>query len=450
MKARLAVTLAVLSMTVAGCATVKRAREVQAGRLPVPGERTASARDLQLGSNRVLSLTEALAVALRNRPDLVSASQNVAVAAATLRQAQAGRRPSVDSSAGYSTSTSNGEGRPRSNEADDHYSADASLRLLLYDFGKTPAQVRQAAASLVAAGEQYRSALNDARYEVRTAFFNLTKAVQLVQVAEEAVRLNRERMEQAKAYAEVGRRTRYDVTKAEVDLGNSSLDLVTARGGLADARSALGRALGLAEEPQYATREEPAADFAGRLDDIAGIMRRVHPDLAALKARETAAYAAVDEAIADLYPELSLSARYGWSGGAFPLIWNWSAGANAAMNLFNGGRKTAAIDAAVARLHTARAAFAEREQALFLELSKAFSQLQSARERRTLTDLLTRQAAENLGLVQERYRVGRSSSLELTDAQVALTQARAKAVQALADYQTARAQIRHATGEETW
>lgn len=444
------VLAAALLLAAAGCATVRRAREAQkTDRLPA-GERTVRAADLGLSSNRTLALAETLQLALTNRPDIAIARQDLVAAEAALRQVAAGTRPSVEASAGYSTATANSEAGPRSSDRSDRYSADLSARLLLYDFGKTPARIRQAREDLVAAQERLRSAQNDAAFDVRTAFFNLTKSRQLVQVAEEAVRLNRERLDQAKAYAEVGRRTRYDVSKAEVDLGNSTLDLVAARGGLADARASLSKSLGLAEEPGYAIRDEPAVERTGRLEEFAATMRKVHPDLLALNARVLAASAAVDEAVADLYPELALSARYGWSGGAFPLVWNWSAGANAVASLFSGGRKTAAIDATVARLRIARANAAAREQQLFLELSKAVSQLESATERRSLTDLLMRQAGDNLALVQERYRVGRASSLELTDAQVALTQARARAVQALADYQTAQAQIRHATGEESW
>lgn len=446
---RSALALAV-ALGLAGCATVKRARDAQKSDAVPAGERTLRAAEVGLTSNRTLALDEALKLAQTYRSDVSAARQDVVAARAALRQTSAGSKPSVDGSAGYSTSTANSDAKPRSNDRGDRYSADLNLRLLLYDFGKTPAQVRQARADLVGAQERLRSAQNDAAFEVRTAFFNRTKSGQLVQVAEEAVRLNRERLDQAKAYAEVGRRTQYDVTKAEVDLGNSSLDLVAARGGLADARASLNKSLGLAEDPGFAIRDEPAMEISIRVEDFAATMRKLHPDLLNLRARELAASAAVDEAVADLYPELALSARYGWSGGVFPLIWNWSAGVNAAASLFSGGRKTAAIDASVARLRIARANAASREQQLFLELSKAVSQLDSARERRSLTDLLVRQAGDNLALVQERYRVGRASSLELTDAQVALTQARAKAVQALADYQTALAQIRHATGEESW
>ena len=78
----------------------------------------------------------------------------------------------------------------------------------------------------------------------------------------------------------------------------------------------------------------------------------------------------------------------------------------------------------------------------------ALSQLTSARQRLSLTDLLVRQAQETLDLVSERYRIGAAAAVEVTDAQVALTGARAEQVKAKFDYQAAIAQINHAVGEE--
>jgi outer membrane protein TolC len=73
--------------------------------------------------------------------------------------------------------------------------------------------------------------------------------------------------------------------------------------------------------------------------------------------------------------------------------------------------------------------------------------LESARERQALTELTVRQARETLELVDERYRLGQASSVERTDAQVALTTARGRQVQARYDYLAAVAAIRFAIGE---
>ena len=90
----------------------------------------------------------------------------------------------------------------------------------------------------------------------------------------------------------------------------------------------------------------------------------------------------------------------------------------------------------------------EFEQTLYEEIQTALSEFDSSQQRFTLTDLITKQATESLDLVNTRYRLGAASAVEVTDAQVALTSARAEQVKAKFDYQAAVAQLKHACGEE--
>jgi len=129
------------------------------------------------------------------------------------------------------------------------------------------------------------------------------------------------------------------------------------------------------------------------------------------------------------------------------LAWNLSGVLRAAQNLFDGHRKTARIDEAVTQLRRARAAVAEAEQALYLNLVTAVAERESARKRADIARLIQKQAEDNLAIVNEQYRVGISSSIERTDAQVALTQAQANAIRAAYDEQAAIARIARLAGE---
>jgi outer membrane protein TolC len=89
---------------------------------------------------------------------------------------------------------------------------------------------------------------------------------------------------------------------------------------------------------------------------------------------------------------------------------------------------------------------AEREQQIYLEIRRGLSSLDTAIERQGLAELIVREAQESLALVSERYRQGKASAIEVTDAQVALTGARSDRVKARFGRQTAVAQIQHAIG----
>ncbi|OGV41988.1 MAG: hypothetical protein A2X46_13270 [Lentisphaerae bacterium GWF2_57_35] len=435
-------------MLATGCATVRRAREVQADRNPPPGERTVSAAEVGLTSNSTLNLQEALRIALTYQPVVAQAQQNLAAASAQLRQSRSAYAPTVDARAGYQRGTSNTGLEPANNDSKNSYSGSIGLDWLVYDFGKTPAVVRQAYARQSAAAASLKAARNNAAFNVRTAFFALRQNEELLAVAHEAERQFRQHLEQVTAFMEVGRRTQYDVTKAEVDLGNAQLELIFARNAVKTARAGLNRSLGLAEDPGYRLGELMDMASSTNLTELMTLARQQQPELLVLKAQERVAFAAVDEAIANLYPSLSLQAQYGGSGSQFPLVWNWWGALQSAVPLFSGRAKTGRIDESVAQLRAARAQTADREQQIYQDLENSLSGLHSALQRQALTELILRQAQESLDLISEQYRIGRASSVDVTDAQVAWARAKADQVKARFEHLTAVAQIWNTVGEE--
>ena len=442
------ISLSVACALTVGCATVRNAREVQKATSFPPGERTATAAEVGLNSNSVLDLTEGIRIALACNPTVTQARQSLIAASSQVFQASASYKPSVSAAASYSRRTSNSGATVAVNDSSASYGASLNLDLLIYDFGKTPAAVKQAVLQQISAEVELRGAQNDVVYGVRTAFFDLAKALELRQVSEEAVRQSKVHLEQTKAFTEVGLRTRYDVTKAEVDFGNAQLALTDAENALASARAMLNLSLGLAEDPGCKIGPVPPLEVSGTAAELMNKARKGHPGLLILQVQERIASAAIDQAVADLYPALRLGAGYSLSGNAFPLVWNWSATVQSAMDLFTGSRKPAAIDIAVARLRSARAGVASREQQIFLDLTRALSTRDTARHRLDLTELIVRQAGESMDLVDERYKQGKASSVEITDAQAALTQAMADRVKARFEQQSATALIMHVIGDE--
>jgi outer membrane protein TolC len=82
-----------------------------------------------------------------------------------------------------------------------------------------------------------------------------------------------------------------------------------------------------------------------------------------------------------------------------------------------------------------------------LEAEQAFLTLKEADERIRVTEKAVGQAKENFDLASGRYQVGVGFPLEVTDAEVALANARANHIQALYDYKVAEAKIEKATGK---
>lgn len=430
-----------------GCETVERARRAQSSGERQPGETSVTAAQAGLTTERPFTLIEFERVALEHHPALLSAREAVESARLQLRMTHAGRLPQFAAGAAYTRSTQNAWGRSAASEAHGSWSAGIGLDLLLCDFGRLDAAERQNLEAIIAAEQSLRDSELETVHAVRAAFFERLRSVHLMRVASESEKQYAQHLEEARIMTEIGTRRQYDVTKAEVDWGNARLEVVTASNNLVVAHAQLNRALGLAENPDYPI--EPGELPAARRhpDDLLADARFNAPSLAVLRARERTASAYVDQTIADLYPEFSIGADADLSGRGFPFVWNLSGALRAAQNLFDGHRKTARIDEAVTQLRRARAAVAEAEQTLYLNLVTAVAERESARKRADIARLIQKQAEDNLAIVNEQYRVGISSSIERTDAQVALTQAQADVIRAAYDEQAAIARIARLTGE---
>ncbi|MDD4101220.1 MAG: TolC family protein [Kiritimatiellae bacterium] len=431
-----------------GCTAVKEARKAQRGDSLLFGESTVTARQAGLDSAATHKLSELEALALRYHPSILQARQATESARLQCRLTRAGRLPQITASGGYSRSTQNTSSQRSSEKMSGSWSGGIGLDLLLHDFGKLKAQELQQRENLIAAEEHLRDTELEVLYNLRNAFYERHRAANLLRVALHSEAQYTQHLEEARVMAEVGTRRQYDVTKAGVDLGNARLDTIAASNSLTVSHAQLNRALGMAENPPYEI--EPETSYAPtKIPNPATLMadaRENAPALAVLRAHERAASAFVDQSIADLYPDLSLGANFDLSGRGFPLVWNFSWAIRAAQSVFDGHRRTTLISEAVTRLRTARANLASAEQSLFLDLLTARAQLETALKRSEVARLVQSQSSENLDVVNEQYRVGISSSIERTDAQVTMTQAQSDVIRAYYDEKIALARLLRLTG----
>lgn len=426
-----------------GCATVREAREAQKPENRLAGERTVTFSELGYAAGAVLSLADLEAIALSANPSVFQARQAVVSAQLAVKDIRADYLPTLDASASYTRQTNNTTKRGQSFHNDGGNEIGLSLDLLLWDFGKTDAALDQAVAKLLSAEKDLLSAENLVRYNVRKAYFELRRRIELNIVAEQSVEQYREHLEQMIAKRDAGKGAKYDCTKAEVDYNEALLEQITTANNVKTAWADLNLALGFAETPEYGLGGNTMGTFSESADELMALAREREPGLASLIAQEKAASAYVDKTIADLYPSLGLnfSATLQGSELDMPKIWNLIGAGTLTQNVFNGGRNVRAIEDAVAQLRTARSKVAEYEQQLYSQICTAALTLERAKKQREVALLSENAAKENLDVVSAQFSVGKASSLDRTDAQVSLTTARAASVTAEYDYRDAVASI---------
>ena len=440
-----------LAILCASCATVREARKIQKDESArLPGEYTVAAADSGLVFDAPVTLAQLEEIALRCNPSVLQARLQVDQAEISLKNARSGYLPTLGLSASHSRRTQNvNRHGPNTTRNTGSYSGGLNLGVTIYDFGRTAAAVRQAEENLAAAQKSYEAARVTVAYNVRCAYFELKRAFDLHQVALESVAQYKEHLDQVKLKHEVGAGLEYDVIKAEVDYNNALLNEITAANNVAIGWADLNLALGLAESPEYTLGDGSVHEYTQTADELMEIARAKEPELASLRHDIDRASAALDAAIAELYPDLTLSLGASVSGHtpSLPWLWNLSGSVAFAQNLFNGGRTVNAIRSNAIALQLARSRYAAREQSIYRNIRAAV--LHAARAKRSfeVAVLTEKSARQNLEIVNEKFKYGKASSVDRTDAQVSHSSARANAVTAHFDYQEAQAAIAKLLGE---
>ena len=410
-----------------GCATVKMARDAQAS----DAERTLRWEETPFaGREGSVPVEELAAWAKDNVPTVVQAREGVVQAQIALRSIKAAYVPVVDGAIAYTYASSNIDPHDTSWDGDGIWDGTLTLNWLLFDFGRTPAATRQAVADLAAAEQAARAAEQTAVHDVRAAGNEILRDIEMLAVAEENTAAYKEHLDQTRDRFEAGAVTGYEVSKARVDHENARLEEILAANNLATARASLALALGLAENPAVEIAAAEVAELPGSVEELMAEAMTNAPALAALRAKADAAKNYVDWTICDLYPKLSLQLTFDAKGDSTPLLWNYAAVPAAAQTLFAARAKTRQIEAAVSRLRAARSELAEGEQQLFHQLLKATLEAERAKRSLEVAESASAAAQEYFDIVANRYDVGEASVLERTDAQVALSRAKAEAVAA--------------------
>lgn len=400
----------------------------------------------------LLTLQRCIEIALKKQPDIVAARNSVSAAGSKIGQAQAGYYPQIDLSAGYSrispvAGLSSRSAGISSSRAYDQYTSSASLKQNIFDFGKTAAQVGVQRFNFEASQYELENTSEQIIYNVKQSYYGLLQARRNRDVADEVVAQLRQHLEQAKGFFGVGVKPKFDVTRAEVDLSNAKLNLIKAENAVRITSTALNNAMGVPEAPEYAIEDNLSfKKYEITFEDALSKAFNNRHDLRSLAAKRKSSEESVLLAEKGYYPAINGNASYNWSGTRFPLDDGWSAGATLTFPLFSGFLTKHQVAESEANVNVLKANEELLRQNIYFEVKQSYLNLKEAEERIPAAELAARQANENFDIAKGRYAAGVGNPIEVTDAQVAYTNAKTAHIQALYDYKTARAALEKAMG----
>jgi outer membrane protein len=420
-----------------------------------------------LAAARIVSLDEALQTAREHQPQLRQARAAREAAGARSGQALAPMLPQLTASASYQRTTANRIERPGSTGTQgfctpapgvscspwtmyNSWSDQIGVSQLLWDFGGAFSRYRAAKANAEAAGDTERSTLLSVEFLVRQTYFDARANKALMRVADETLQNLRKHQDQIAGFVKAGTRPEIDLVQARADTANGRVQLINAQNAWETSRVQLNQAMGVTASTDYDLADEPALpvpDEDGQGDALYKEAEAARPEAAALEAQVRAAQATLRSFDAQYLPSLSGSLGFTQGGTALDhLGWNASAGLTLSWNLFQGGLTREQALEAEANIANAVAQLDLLRQQIQVDVDAARLAVRAAREATAASQEVLVNARERLRLAEQRYQVGVGSIIELGDAQVAVTQAAAQAVQADDRLAVARAQLVRALG----
>ena len=250
----------------------------------------------------------------------------------------------------------------------------------------------------------------------------------------------------------MGAATRSDTLRARLELANARQAELQSRVQLRGARFSLGRQVG-ANQPVAPVA--PDGMEPGPLpwtdEEVYRMAEDESPAVRASQANRTAASASVSAARTAYWPSLRLSSGYSWANDVAAFAdgnTSWNVGLSLSVPVFNGFTREENINRAE---QTAFVASLEEQDARLAAREEADAALQALRTSGLATEIAQEAvvvATEDLRVVQERYRLGVGTILDLITSQIAVEQAEADLVSARYDYVLARAQLEALLGRE--
>ncbi len=399
-----------------------------------------------------LSLEQAVGIALGHNPALRAAAANLHSASSGRTQAAASYYPSLTATATLSRTDGafvfNPDFPPRI-QTYNNYSVGLQVTQTIFDFGKTWSRVSANGGLVDAAESDARGVRETVTLNAQLAYFGYMQARQALGANLESVDRATTHLKEAKAFYSVGRRAQLDVTRSEVDLANAEVNLIGARNQLRLAKLQLDNAMGIHAPGSGDYTVQDSFDlkpFALPFDSVKSVMFAVRPELAAARSRVDANRSLVTAAWAQHLPTISGFGTWTWSAFEFPLFSRGNAGVTLSLPIFQGFSISAQVEQAQASADVAQADFDALTESLLLEAEQNFSDFQEARERIGAASKLLDQAGQGLNLAEKQYAAGVGSAIEVSDAQLSLTNARLTRIQALHDYNSSLARLKRSMG----
>ncbi len=404
-----------------------------------------------------LTLQEAIQTALRIHPALQSSEFAVQGAEARAKQAEAPYYPQVGGAAVQTNGAlrANAVLRP-SGSLIEHNQSDMTVGVAasqtLYDFGQTASRVDAQRSDKARFEKEALTRRAQVVLGVERAYFSVLKRKRLVEIAEQTVRERDSLKQQVDVLYRNQLKSKLDLGLVKVQLSDAEFLVIRARNDLESAFADLSNAMGVEGPSTYSLEELPFTVEPPRtLDVLVGEAMERRPELLALKDRIRTAEHRIKAANNTNFPTIQvvgsagdtehMSSRPSLQEGGW-----WGVGGVVSVPIFTGFLIQNQVAEATAQQRETQAIYRTVVQNVQLQVKDSFLEVVTLLPQIKVAEEQVKIARESLSLASQRYKLGLSSIVEVTQSEVAVTAAETRLAETQFEAKIAEARLRYAVG----
>jgi outer membrane protein len=411
----------------------------------------------------VLTLDEAVAMALRQNPFYLATQEKENEARSGVREAVSRFMPSLNAQ-GLNTLDeklfvlefpSLIPGQPPQRISIDftkNYQTALSFSLPLFAGGRLVAGYKQAGYNLDASRESVRLSEQETVFNVKRAFYGYLLAKEFSAVADEALALAEKFRDNVKNLYEVGMASKFDLLRSDVQVANLKPQAIRARNSVEVAALGLKTVLGIGLDTPIEIKGELAAPPPETVSEaIVEEALAGRPELRQLGYQRRMAGEMLKIARGSVLPTVGIGGAYNlWSDSLSFKKGSWqnyyAINLSVSLPLFNGFESRARVGQSRAMIREIDWTRKGLSDAIAFEVRQAVLNNNQARETLLSQEKNVEQAREAVRIAELNYAEGLATNLDVSTAQVALSQARTNYSQALYDCVISQAQLDKAVG----
>lgn len=447
---------------------------------------TFALEDINVQQGSVLSLNDCISIALNHNPAIKNARYNYGISKSNVGVARSEFFPTVGVGTGYSYNTTSSS---KINTDTNAYTVQATLNQLLWNFGRTNANIKMQKFYLIADEYNFYNTVRETTFNVKQKYYEVLVARATVLINKAYVQINERNYQRTKAYFDEGIKSKIDLVNAEVTLSDSKIQLVQAENSYKNSLVNLNNAMYLVNAPAYSISGTEV--FNNVNDNVAPVdltkitkpsdkeisklplnvkdakltssvetlelltdykvdefpysfeecMKMAYKNRADLKAYNSTLDAVKQNLLfvkRNYYPELSASAGYGFRNTNSTNSLNVGLNLSSSVNIMNQKYK---VDAAKYQVDIAENSLNQLNQDIFFEVQNAYINMVELEKQIPLLAVKVRQTLENYELAEGRYYVGLGDYIQLQDAKVNYNNAQCSYIETIYKYNVARANL---------